>query len=391
MNILIVTYKADISGGSNRSLLSIIDLLNDGSNNITLILPKKNGKMYDEANKRNIKVKYMHYSRIGARKPKSKLKCLEKILIIKLKLLHDYFYTLLNYRTLKKMKIDVVYSNGSAIHAGRYISRFLKVPHIWHIREFFEKTQIHLKNNYQIMAKDTDKFILISNDMFEEYKNNIDEKKLIMISNGIIYKECPEKEEHEGFNILLTGRINYMKNQMDAIKAMNNLINEHRLKDIKLFFAGSCVDEKDKEYKIQLEKYIKENNLESNIVFLGEVNDLIEIRKKMDIELMCSIREPFGRVTVEAMRSGLVIVGANSGGTKDIIIDGENGFFYELNNIGQLSNVIKKLFLDKNTRERIGKNARKFSRTHFTETQLQKTVDLIKNVVENARKGKNNI
>jgi glycosyltransferase involved in cell wall biosynthesis len=40
--------------------------------------------------------------------------------------------------------------------------------------------------------------------------------------------------------------------------------------------------------------------------------------------------EGFGRVTVEAMKVGRPVVGANGGGTVELIRDGWNGLFYRL-------------------------------------------------------------
>ena len=44
---------------------------------------------------------------------------------------------------------------------------------------------------------------------------------------------------------------------------------------------------------------------------------------------MCSRAEAFGRVTCEYMAAHLPVIGAASGGTVDIIADGETGFLYK--------------------------------------------------------------
>ena len=70
MNVIVFTYKADISGGSNRSLLSILEILVKEGHQVTLILPKKVGQMYDAANKIGVKCIYQPYGRICAKKYK---------------------------------------------------------------------------------------------------------------------------------------------------------------------------------------------------------------------------------------------------------------------------------------------------------------------------------
>lgn len=46
------------------------------------------------------------------------------------------------------------------------------------------------------------------------------------------------------------------------------------------------------------------------------------MRKKIDVELVCSRSEAFGRVTIESMMSSNPVIGANTGGTKELIIEG---------------------------------------------------------------------
>lgn len=377
MKILIVTYKADISGGSNRSLLSIIDMLLEDENEVILLLPKKAGDLYNEAKKRNIMCWYMPYSRIGVKRSQNSLVVFQQRCVMNLKLFWDKLYTIFHIKQFRDFNFDIVYTNGSAIHAGRLISQELNVPHVWHIREFFDDTQLLPKKIYQIMEKGTDKFILISNDMYYEYAKHIAREKLEMISNGIHYIEQPEKEVHEGINILLVGRITEAKCQIDALQAMKNLCKDHGKCGIHLFFAGKTVTNADAEYEKNLKLYIKENCLAGYITFLGEVNNLSEIRRKMDIELMCSSREPFGRVTVEAMRSGLAVIGANSGGTKDIIIDGYNGLFYDPGNIEDLTQKIDFVIENPAVLNKLALQARMFSRNNFTEKQLEKTIQLL--------------
>lgn len=52
------------------------------------------------------------------------------------------------------------------------------------------------------------------------------------------------------------------------------------------------------------------------------------LRQNMDIELMCAERETFGWVTVEGMRSGLLVIGANTGATPEIITNMKTGLLY---------------------------------------------------------------
>ena len=214
--------------------------------------------------------------------------------------------------------------------------------------------------------------------MLNEYKKYINPNKLLMISNGIKYVEQPPKSHHADFNILLTGRITEAKAQLDAVNALSIL--DESVKNIKLFFAGKVTNSLDEQYKRKIEELIQEKRLENKVSFLGEINNMGDLRSKMDIELLCAPNEAFGRVTVEAMRSGLPVIGAKSGGTIDIIKDGYNGLLYQPHDFIELAGKIKELYYNKSELNDLSCNALEFSKTHFTEKQLEKVVDAIENV-----------
>ncbi len=44
--------------------------------------------------------------------------------------------------------------------------------------------------------------------------------------------------------------------------------------------------------------------------------------------LMCSENEGLGRVSIEAMFYGCLVIGRNSGGTKDFVFDGKTGLLF---------------------------------------------------------------
>jgi hypothetical protein len=109
---------------------------------------------------------------------------------------------------------------------------------------------------------------------------------------------------------------------------------------------------------------------------------MVELRSKMNVELMCNPTEPFGRVTVEGMRSGLVVIGVKAGGTLDIINE-ENGLFYNKDDIDDLADKIELVYKDEKLRNKIAENAYNYSNKHFT---MKENVDKIENVLKSCIK-----
>ena len=65
------------------------------------------------------------------------------------------------------------------------------------------------------------------------------------------------------------------------------------------------------------------------MVFKGYVSDPYDTFHEADCLLMCSENEAFGRVTAEAMSACLPVIGKNSGGTPEVIVDEETGILYD--------------------------------------------------------------
>ena len=196
-----------------------------------------------------------------------------------------------------------------------------------------------------------------------------------MIHNGIsgdlgieTHQLFPDKR----FNMILTGRIVPDKGQIDAVKALVKL-KKMGVSEAKLYLAGSA-PETDRKYENEIKQYVAEKGLNEDMIFLGEVNDMKAVRKNMDIELMCAIRETFGRVTVEGMRNGLLVIGSNTGGTIEIIRDKENGLLYEQGNVDSLSQILYKVYQDVKFSRKVALNGYLFSQTSFTEENNVKQI-----------------
>ena len=87
--------------------------------------------------------------------------------------------------------------------------------------------------------------------------------------------------------------------------------------------------------------------------------------KKADSAIVASKAEAFGRVTVEAMMAGTLVIGANTAGTKELI--GENyGLLYEQGNAIDLADKIIYAMQNSEKMSLIAKNAREYSLQRFS-------------------------
>ena len=114
--------------------------------------------------------------------------------------------------------------------------------------------------------------------------------------------------------LLIIGQIAETKGHLIAIEALKILVAEGF--DVRLKIIGKC---EDPGFMKKLTDKIRHNQLEGFVLFEKFTNAPHKSIADHHILLMCSRCEAFGRVTVEAMKIGVPVVGANTCGTIEII------------------------------------------------------------------------
>lgn len=333
MKILFVSNDSSLLG-SSKSMINLVKELKKKNNDVYVIIPEK-GAIEEELIKLNINYKiFRYYSWIKPIGEKKYLKYIIKTILT--------FISSVNISSwVKKNKIEIIHSNNSATYVGSLISRLTNKKHVWHIRELMQEDHnldfFNKKFTYKMLNK-SDYLIYISKAVKDKYDKLLTNKNSKLVYNGIpvdkfLNAKIPEFNENK-IKLLIAGNICKTKGQEEAIKAIEYLKNKG-INNLELQIAGDGV------MKEQLEKYVIENKLEDNVKFLGFRRDLDEIRKQINIYLMCSQNEAFGRVTIEAMMSKNLVIGANTGGTVELVTDKTNGFLYNQGDYKDLANKIE--------------------------------------------------
>jgi glycosyltransferase involved in cell wall biosynthesis len=169
--------------------------------------------------------------------------------------------------------------------------------------------------------------------------NNIDEK--------FINDFKKEFDLENSFIISSVGRVTQLKDYETFIKA--TFIIKKKMSKVKALIVGGVRSDKE-DYLKSLKKLIKELDLEKNIIFTGSQNKIAEIYALSDVVVSSSKKpESFGRAVAESIALNTPVVATNHGGVKDIIIENENGFFFEVGDEKELASKIieaKKLSFD---------------------------------------------
>ena len=254
----------------------------------------------------------------------------------------QYYCDKKNQKADQKGKIQIVHINTSCSYVGAQAALLENIPFVWHIREFLEEDQERCiwnnKKGYSLIGE-ANRVVAISDSIYQKYKKLLPEADIVTIYNGIdsddFYIDHKDLFSGNGINLAIVGSINRSKGQDQAIKACEILIEEG-IDNINLRIAG-----KESEYVNFLRNYVGSKNLDKWIQFIGPQSDIKQLYRDTDIVLMCSQSEAFGRVTVEAMMSGCLVIGANSGGTMELVSDNETGLLYTSGDYSDLAAKIR--------------------------------------------------
>ncbi|MHA5094151.1 glycosyltransferase family 4 protein [Oenococcus oeni] len=283
---------------------------------------------------------------------------------------------------IKDEHVSIVHINSSSINTGYKAALKQHIPIVWHLREFNTLDHgmnflNHIKSRNEF--RHVQRLIPVSRAVEIYFKNFFRVKgNYDLVYNGIDPKTVFPEPIFDKKNIVVTiaGGINPQKGQKIAIDAINKLI-EQGIKNIKLRIVGAGPID----YETFLKEYVEKLHISSNVVFIGLKTTNLEIWKETDIAIVASEAEAFGRVTVEALMHGSVVIGSNSGGTPEILSKTELGVLFKNQDSDDLARKILSVIRNRNRYRLISKEESRKISTLFsiesTATKLKKIYDNI--------------
>ncbi len=188
-----------------------------------------------------------------------------------------------------------------------------------------------------------------------------------VVFNGIdpdIFTPSTAAPPADTLRLLYAGRLSPDKGVHTAIEALAQLPADVRAR-VTLSIVGSGTAA----YTARLEALRRSSGVADSVTLWGQVprEQMPEILAAHDVLLLLSIwDEPLARMTQEAMAAGLTVIGTPTGGTPEILFDGENGLWVEPDNPAQLAARITFLAKNPDARRKFARAARRTVEEKFT-------------------------
>lgn len=286
-------------------------------------------------------------------------------------------------KVIRKFSPDAAIINTVYSYVGAKCCLDLGIPYAWCVKEDIRnhgkqsKTWFNLEYT-RYLFNHSDKIICASNKMRDAHLDLFDADKMICIYEGVDEQRYFDKDkelfQEEKIHFINVGRINSFKGQDIIIKALNKLNNIDFDLTLVGYYHGA--------YK---NKLFNSCDFKDNISFIGEVSDVRPYLKAADIFIMPSAIEAFGLVTVEASLAGLYVIGANAGGTKEIM-GVLQGTTFIPDNADDLLKQIKKCLENKANTRKIAKENQKAAMNNFSSnSNAKKIADTLQEIVGNRK------
>lgn len=328
ITVLYVTYAHENFDGATYSLMDLIKSVADDVHPIVLV--KKEGCVYDYFTSNGVECIVCDFK--------------EDLVGIPVKL-HQYIKYTLKYipnhltyylknrkcaetvaQILKGREIDIVHTNDTVLSVGYSISKSLNSKYVWHLRGFMDLDFGWMplrgwKKHYNTL-KQTDAIIGITKPVLEHHVP-LKNKNSYVISDAVRSKDdtCLVMPKEKYF-LFCAGFLTEQKGCGFAISAFVKsglAANGYKLK---------LIGEGQSNYISKLNKIVAHAGLSDAVEFLGRSDKVKEYMNRATAFLMCSENEGMGRVSIEAMFYGCLVIGRNTGGTKDFVFDGKTGMLF---------------------------------------------------------------
>lgn len=120
-----------------------------------------------------------------------------------------------------------------------------------------------------------------------------------------------------------------VKRATDVVRVFQHIV---KVRPAKLVFIGDGPD------RPEAEQLVRHLGLESEVVFVGKVDDFTDILQRADAFLLPSETESFGLAALEAMSCGTPVVAYETGGLVELVSEGVNGFLCKLGDAEGMAN-----------------------------------------------------
>lgn len=362
--ILYIHNSADIYGAS-RSLVRLLRTLDRGRFEPVVLLPA-DGPLAAQLRQVSVRVLIFPQLSVITREVFRAWRLPFFLLNIPLSALRLWFI-------LRRENIALVHTNTGVILSSGPAAWLAGVPHVWHIRDWFQEFEKFWRRYEIWMRRFSTRIIAVSEAIAAQFS---DRTKVCVIHNGFDLAEFkladPQMGENfrrkyslgNGLVVGCVGRIKLQRKGQEVLLRAAGILKDRGVR-AKFLVVGAPYRGNESHLEA-LHEIVREKGLGEDVVFTGELEDPLPAYAAMNILVLPSAQpEPFGGVVIEAMCMELPVIATNIGGSIEQVADGETGFLVPPSDPAALADKLTILLADEVLRKRFGAAAKRRIVEHF--------------------------
>ncbi|BBD92487.1 N-acetyl-alpha-D-glucosaminyl L-malate synthase BshA [Staphylococcus caprae] len=205
-----------------------------------------------------------------------------------------------------------------------------------------------LKNAIKFGIEESDIVTSVSRSLAQQTYEIIDtDKEIVPIYNFVRENEfptCHNEELKESYGIAPEEKVLIHVSNFRKVKRIDTIIEtfakvRERIPS-KLILLGDGPE------LLDMRQKARELDVEEHVLFLGKQNDVSAFYQLSDLVLLLSEKESFGLTLLEAMKTGVLPIGTNAGGIKEVIKHEETGYIVDIGDSEQAAQYAIRLLED---------------------------------------------
>jgi L-malate glycosyltransferase len=273
-------------------------------------------------------------------------------------------------RAARALTADVVHANSIRAGIILALARLPGVPRVVHVRDCMARSA-SATAAARLVAASADVVVANSRYTAEWFRAAAPAARLEVVYNGVDLRRFdPGRVDRAGARAALgqippgrlmlgvVGQLSPWKGQECVIDALAALVRDgvdaHLLLIGAVKFREPATRLDNEAYVRRLHERIASQDLSDRVSWLGERDDIPELIAALDVLLLPSRQEPFGRALIEAMAMGVPVIATDVGGPREIVRDGQDGLLLAPDRPQEWAAAVRRLGEDTLLRERMG-------------------------------------
>ncbi len=284
-------------------------------------------------------------------------------------------------RAIASMRPALVHVNTLQSYPAIIAAKRLGLPVLLNVREsedpttYYDNLPQHIRKKAYETYLQADQIIFVSDTTRQQWIKSLPNRQYNLVYNGLDVSRLAIRTygksrmqlrlkydlSDSDVLILLVGTVTERKGQMDLLNAIKTMSSSSKRRAVFHIFGM-----KQSDYSFAFEEgcraLISDGDTRIRLHAESQSEDAATIVAEnylaADVFVMCSRVESYPRTILEAMSQSLPVVTTNCFGAKEMVKEGETGFFYEAGKHADLANILTRIINDETMRQNLGMRSR---------------------------------